>query len=87
MDYLVIIINKLGDFCTYMHYCKSLKFEDRPNYDYLNALFFGTLNDYHLEYDNMFDWSLTEPSKKNPTHRNDKPKTSLITFFFLRNYA
>ena len=31
------------DFAYYFHYCKNLKFEDRPDYSSLKALFFDLL--------------------------------------------
>ena len=45
----------------YLNYCKTLKFEDRPNYDYLRGLFLHLLsnsaNIYGLNKDNLkFDW-------------------------------
>ena len=45
----------------YLNYCKSLRFEDRPNYDYLRGLFLHLLSTsskiYGLNRDNLkFDW-------------------------------
>ena len=46
---------------VYLNYCKSLKFEDRPHYDYVRGLFLRLLNNsaniYSISSDNIkFDW-------------------------------
>ena len=46
---------------VYLNYCKTLKFEDRPHYDYVRGLFLRLLNNsanlYRLTKDNLkFDW-------------------------------
>ena len=46
---------------VYLNYCKSLKFEDRPHYDYVRGLFLRLLsnsaNTYGITRDNLrFDW-------------------------------
>jgi hypothetical protein len=39
-------------------YCRSLRFEDRPDYAYLKRLSQGTLLQEGFQYDNMFDWTV-----------------------------
>ena len=51
----------------YLNYCKSLRFEDRPDYDYLRGLFIkllGTCNSmYGLTKEMLkFDWCFHDPS-------------------------
>ena len=51
----------------YLNYCKSLRFEDRPDYDYLRGLFIkllGTCNTiYGLTREMLkFDWCFEDPS-------------------------
>ena len=51
----------------YLNYCKSLRFEDRPDYDYLRSLFIKLLTMcntvYGLTKDMLkFDWSFHDPS-------------------------
>jgi casein kinase I family protein HRR25 len=51
----------------YVNYCKSLRFEDRPDYDYLRSLFIKILttciNTYSLTKDQLkFDWAFDDPS-------------------------
>ena len=62
----------------YLNYCKNLRFEDRPDYDYLRGLFIkllGTCNTlYGLTKENIkFDWSF------------DDPATSIWPFFNKKN--
>ena len=50
----------------YLNYCKSLRFEDRPDYDYLRGLFIkllGTCNSLYGLTKNMlkFDWCFDNP--------------------------
>ncbi|CCD25483.1 serine/threonine protein kinase HRR25 NDAI_0F01640 [Naumovozyma dairenensis CBS 421] len=44
-------------FAQYIEYCRTLKFEQRPDYSYLSGLFKGlaTSLDYHI--DHLFDWT------------------------------
>eukprot|EP00830_Metopus_es_P004463 TRINITY_DN140_c0_g4_i1.p1 TRINITY_DN140_c0_g4~~TRINITY_DN140_c0_g4_i1.p1 ORF type:complete len:607 (+),score=193.04 TRINITY_DN140_c0_g4_i1:105-1823(+) len=52
------------EFSSYMHYCRSLRFEDRPDYGYLRKMFKELVVKESLEYDYIFDWTFTEPPKK-----------------------
>ena len=70
----------------YLNYCKSLRFEDRPDYDYLRNLFvrllYTIINSYSLTKDSLkFDWCYDEPlsvwqlfNKKNLNPGKDKKK-------------
>mmetsp|Transcript_84659 Transcript_84659/g.202923 ORF Transcript_84659/g.202923 Transcript_84659/m.202923 type:complete len:411 (+) Transcript_84659:80-1312(+) len=42
---------------SYVSYCKSLDFEDRPDYAYLRRLFKDFLANEGLQNDGVFDWS------------------------------
>jgi serine/threonine protein kinase len=44
------------EFCYYMDYVKSLKFEENPNYLYLRSLFFSILDKMNDKYDLKFSW-------------------------------
>ena len=69
----------------YLKYCKSLRFEDRPDYDYLRGLFIkllGTCNSlYGLNKEMLkFDWCFDDPAnsiwnifnKKNKANNDSK---------------
>lgn len=44
------------EFSTYMNYCRSLKFEDRPDYVFMKKLFEGLLEKLNFEIDHNYDW-------------------------------
>lgn len=43
------------EFAIYLNYCKSLKFEERPDYAYLRRLFKDLFVREGFEYDYLFD--------------------------------
>jgi len=47
------------EFATYLNYCRSLGFEETPDYEYLQTLFRGLFVREKFKYDLVFDWSLT----------------------------
>ncbi len=55
-----------GEFGTYLNFCRSLKFEDKPDYAYLRQLFRSLFHKLGYTYDYVFDWNTTrivrEPS-------------------------
>mmetsp|Transcript_10164 Transcript_10164/g.31097 ORF Transcript_10164/g.31097 Transcript_10164/m.31097 type:complete len:321 (+) Transcript_10164:304-1266(+) len=50
------------EFATYLHYCRNLKFEDKPDYAYLRRMFRELYIREGFADDNLFDWSV----QKNP---------------------
>lgn len=48
-------------FVTYLKYCKNLKFEDRPDYNYLRRNFKELFFKCGYEYDFVFDWCVQDP--------------------------
>ena len=46
------------EFGTYLRYVKSLKFADRPDYNYLKSLFRNCLKNNQWLEDNVFDWMI-----------------------------
>ena len=45
------------EFFTYVHYCRNLKFEEKPDYDYLSQLLHGLAEKEGLNLtDNVYDW-------------------------------
>ncbi|KAK4757034.1 hypothetical protein SAY87_007161 [Trapa incisa] len=47
-----------SEFVSYFHYCRSLRFEDKPDYIYLKTLFQDLLFREGYSYDYMFDWTV-----------------------------
>ncbi len=68
---------------VYLNYCKSLKFEERPNYDYLRGLFLHLLNNsanaYCLSKDNFkFDWCYEDKKELLKVFKKEKEKEKHI---------
>lgn len=66
------------EFRSYFEYCRSLRFEDRPDYAYLKRLFKELFYRKGFQYDNMFDWTLlnlqqerTRPAPERPLQLPD----------------
>jgi len=45
-----------GEFCTYLNYVKSLKFDEKPDYSYLRKLFFNLFQKENYILDYCYDW-------------------------------
>ncbi|KAF0890886.1 hypothetical protein E2562_005021 [Oryza meyeriana var. granulata] len=61
-----------SEFVSYFHYCRSLRFEDKPDYSYLKRLFRDLFirEGYQLDY--VFDWTML----KYPQIRDNKLRPS-----------
>jgi len=44
------------EFASYLNYCRSVRFEDRPDYSHLRKMFKELLVKEGFEYDYAFDW-------------------------------
>jgi len=44
------------EFLDYIRYCKRLKFQEDPDYDYLRKIFWDLFDRCNLKYDFKFDW-------------------------------
>lgn len=49
------------EFSTYLNYCRTLKFEDKPDYSYLRKMFKELFHREGYELDYMYDWTLQSP--------------------------
>ena len=49
--------SSLGEFGTYLNFCRSLKFVDKPDYAYLRQLFRNLFHKLGYTYDYVFDWN------------------------------
>ncbi|KAL8191928.1 hypothetical protein R6Q57_028659 [Mikania cordata] len=47
-----------SEFISYFHYCRSLKFEDKPDYSYLKRLFRDLFIREGYQFDYVFDWTI-----------------------------
>uniref|UniRef100_A0A0E0ITY7 Non-specific serine/threonine protein kinase n=1 Tax=Oryza nivara TaxID=4536 RepID=A0A0E0ITY7_ORYNI len=58
-----------SEFTSYFHYCRSLRFEDKPDYSYLKKLFRDvfTREGYQLDY--IFDWTTSKNPQMGSTNK------------------
>ncbi|XP_022721795.1 casein kinase 1-like protein 10 isoform X2 [Durio zibethinus] len=47
-----------SEFTSYFHYCRSLHFEDKPDYSYLKRLFCDLFIREGYQFDYVFDWTV-----------------------------
>lgn len=69
-------VDSIVEFSNYMHYSRSLKFEDRPDYGYLRKMFKELIAKIAPEYDYQFDWSICDAPKKLPASASKGTRTS-----------
>lgn len=51
------------EFQLYFEHVRNLRFDDRPDYDYLKKLFRDLFFSKGFTYDNLFDWEVAASSK------------------------
>ncbi|XP_022723278.1 casein kinase 1-like protein 2 isoform X1 [Durio zibethinus] len=64
------------EFASYFHYCRSLRFEDKPDYSYLKRLFRDLFIREGFQFDYVFDWTILKYQKSqiaNPPTRALSP--------------
>lgn len=54
------------EFASYLNYCRSLRFEDRPDYSHLRKMFKELLVKEGFEYDYAFDWVILNEKLSDP---------------------
>lgn len=64
------------EFRSYFEYCRSLRFEDRPDYAYLKRLFKELFYRKGFQYDNMFDWTVLNLQQEKARLPVERPITS-----------
>nr|QWE49618.1 doubletime [Haliotis discus hannai] len=47
-----------SEFATYLNFCRSLRFDDKPDYSYLRQLFRNLFHSQGFTYDYVFDWNM-----------------------------
>ena len=54
-----------SEFSTYLNYCRTLRFEDKPDYAYLRRLFKDLASRENFDLaDSVFDWSLVDTTAR-----------------------
>lgn len=51
------------EFANYMYYVRSLRFEDRPDYNSIRSIFKRLMKKEGYEYDHMFDWVIANQER------------------------
>ena len=59
-----------NEFAIYLNYCRSLRFDDKPDYSYLRKLFRDLFVREGFQYDYVFDWSV-QPNKQQVSTSED----------------
>jgi hypothetical protein len=44
------------EFGTYLSFCRNLKFEEKPDYNYLRKIFKDLMHQNGFDYDYNYDW-------------------------------
>ncbi|CAD6564594.1 MAG: serine/threonine protein kinase [Cyphobasidiales sp. Tagirdzhanova-0007] len=52
-----------NEFAIYLNYCRSLRFDDKPDYSYLRKLFRDLFVRESFQYDYVFDWSVQQKTQ------------------------
>jgi casein kinase I family protein HRR25 len=60
-----------NEFAIYLNYCRSLRFDDKPDYSYLRKLFRDLFVREGFQYDYVFDWSV-QPGTKTAAQRAEE---------------
>jgi len=60
------------EFVTYLNYCRSLRFEDRPDYAYLRRLLKDLFFREGYQYDFVFDWTILNYQSGNSARKSEE---------------
>ncbi|GMY06295.1 Casein kinase I isoform delta-like [Fagus crenata] len=62
-----------SEFVSYFHYCRSLRFEDKPDYSYLKRLFRDLFIREGYQFDYVFDWTILKYPQISSSSRGRQP--------------
>ncbi|KAJ8765175.1 hypothetical protein K2173_011435 [Erythroxylum novogranatense] len=65
--------NYPSEFTSYFHYCRSLRFEDKPDYSYLKRLFRDLFIREGYQFDYVFDWTVLKYPQIGSSSRTRQP--------------
>ena len=51
-------LSSTAEFATYLNFCRSLRFDDKPDYSYLRQLFRNLFHRQGFSYDYVFVWNM-----------------------------
>ncbi len=62
------------EFLKYIKYCRSLRFEEKPDYGFLKSLFKSLFVKKNYKYDYMYDWSVLNMQERKARMRAERPR-------------
>ncbi|GMI88818.1 casein kinase I-like 10 [Hibiscus trionum] len=62
-----------SEFVSYFHYCRSLRFEDKPDYSYLKRLFRDLFIREGYQFDYVYDWTILKYPQLTGSSRQHQP--------------
>nr|CAB3233964.1 casein kinase I-like [Phallusia mammillata] len=65
-----------SEFATYLNYCRSLRFDDKPDYSYLRQLFRNLFHRQGFTYDYVFDWNMLKFGTRTSDEKDHKESRS-----------
>ncbi|MQL86356.1 hypothetical protein Taro_018893 [Colocasia esculenta] len=69
----VLCKNYPSEFISYFHYCRSLRFDDKPDYSYLKRLFRDLFIREGYQFDYVFDWTILKYPQIGASSRTRQP--------------
>ncbi|XP_073038122.1 casein kinase 1-like protein 10 isoform X1 [Primulina eburnea] len=67
-----------SEFISYFHYCRSLRFEDKPDYSYLKRLFRDLFIREGYQFDYVFDWTILKYPQIGASSRSRNPSGNAV---------
>lgn len=66
-----------AEFSMYFNYCRSLRYEESPDYMYLRQLFQILFSSFNYQYDYLFDWTLEDQNQKSAALKDQGAEASV----------
>ncbi|CAN1279319.1 Casein kinase 1-like protein 10 [Linum perenne] len=79
----VLCKNYPSEFTSYFHYCRSLRFEHKPDYSYLKRLFRDLFIREGYQFDYVFDWTILKYPQIGSSSRQRVSAHTLLNSVFL----
>ena len=76
------------EFAKYLHYCRNLMFEEKPDYNYAKSLFKQMMHKNGYDYDFQYDWILKKEGgdlQLKAMHAQEEKKVPVAGNFGARN--
>uniref|UniRef100_A0A8C4YWI1 non-specific serine/threonine protein kinase n=1 Tax=Gadus morhua TaxID=8049 RepID=A0A8C4YWI1_GADMO len=67
-----------SEFSTYLNFCRSLRFDDKPDYSYLRQLFRNLFHRQGFSYDYVFDWNMLKFVRRPPFQALSNPASRVL---------